>query len=333
MRTRFPPPLALLVARLDHDIQLLEKENTADAIARLELERQTLRHRKVLSQLLPDIERFVADRMWRQDAERARAFLNPRGITEKEKELFGKIIGETYKERLATECEELECALPLAPQTAGQKGKTVRSLYMKGGHSPELILSEGEQRAVALADFLTEVALNPANAGIILDDPVNSQDHQRKELIAKRLIKEARSRQVIVFTHDLVFLNNLVHFAEEDEVQYQAHWVDRDADGKPGCVALNDAPATSKAYDTTQRAKEHLAQAKTLSGKSRHVAICNGMAALRRTIEETVAKRLFKDVVGRWSDRVMVTKVTKIAWDNRLVGRASAYVRGALKIH
>ena len=107
-------------------------------------------------------------------------------------------------------------------------------------------MSEGEQRAVALADFLTEIALNPANAGIVLDDPVNSQDHQRKELIARRLIKEARSRQVIVFTHDLVFLNNLVQFTEEEEVQYQAHWVDRDADGNPGCVALTFAVPSRK---------------------------------------------------------------------------------------
>ena len=316
--------LTSLVASIDQDIQLLEKENKAEAITQLELELQTLRHRKVLSQLLSSVEFFVANRIWCQSAERARSALNPRGITEKEKDLFGRIIGETYKSRLAVECKELECVLPVEPRTAGQKGKTVRSLTMKGGHSPESILSEGEQRAVALADFLTEVTLNPANAGIILDDPVNSQDHQRKELIAKRLVREARSRQVIVFTHDLVFLNNLVHFVEQEEAECQAHWVDRDADGKPGQIALNDAPATSKAYDTTQRAKEYLAQAKTLSGKSRQVAVCGGMAALRRTIEETVAKRLFKDVVGRWSDRVMVTKVTQISWDNQLADELCA---------
>jgi wobble nucleotide-excising tRNase len=60
---------------------------------------------------------------------------------------------------------------------------------------------------VALADFLTEICLNPANAGVVLDDPVNSQDHPRKECIAQRLVKEAS--HVIVFTHDLVFLTKL----------------------------------------------------------------------------------------------------------------------------
>ena len=42
--------------------------------------------------------------------------------------------------------------------------------------SPDKILSEGEKRAVALADFLTEVALDTTSRSIILDDPVTSFD-------------------------------------------------------------------------------------------------------------------------------------------------------------
>jgi hypothetical protein len=44
---------------------------------------------------------------------------------------------------------------------------------------------------VTLPDFLTEICLNPANVGVVLDDPVNSQDHPRKECIPQRLVKEA----------------------------------------------------------------------------------------------------------------------------------------------
>jgi energy-coupling factor transporter ATP-binding protein EcfA2 len=43
--------------------------------------------------------------------------------------------------------------------------------------------------------------LNRKSGGIVLDDPVTSQDHQRKTLIAKRLVAEAANRQVVVFTH------------------------------------------------------------------------------------------------------------------------------------
>jgi hypothetical protein len=190
---------------------------------------------------------------------------------------------------------------------------------MRGGHQPEVILSEGEQKVVALADFLTEVGLNPANAGIVLDDPVNSQDHQRKELIAKRLVDEAAKRQVIVFTHDLPFLNEIISSAEARGVDFEGHWIDRHLDGRPGQVTLNDVPAPSKLYDTAEKSKRCLSAAKALSGSVRADEIAKGMGALRRTIEETVVKRLLKGVVPRWSDRVIVTALPRIAWDDALV--------------
>jgi hypothetical protein len=190
-------------------------------------------------------------------------------------------------------------------------------------------------KAVALADFLTEVSLNPANAGIVLDDPVTSQDHQRKELIANRLVDIAKERQVIVFTHDLPFLNQIILRAESEGIELEKHWVDRDKDGRPGQVGLHDAPATSKDYDTTDKAKACLAEAKKASGTARHMAICAGMGALRRTLEETVVKRLFKGIVPRWSDRVIVTSLRKVAWENHLVDELvdeyeglSAYIEG-----
>lgn len=327
--------LAYLCDRIGQDVERLQKADQTQAIASLELERQTLRHREVLSQLLPQIEKHVTDAAWCATAEKAKSSLSPRHVTEKEKELFTEVIGELYRTRLEEECDKLDCALPIEIQTVGQKGKTVRSLQMIGGHRPDTILSEGEQRAVALADFLTEVTLNPANGGIVLDDPVTSQDHQRKERIAKRLVAEAASRQVIVFTHDLPFLNKLIGVAEAEGRSYQAHWIERGNDGSPGHISLNDVPATSKAYDTTERAKQCKAEAQKLSGRARHDAICKGMGALRRTIEETIAKRLLKGVIPRWEDRVIVTGLRKIAWDDALAEELccvfeelSAYIEG-----
>jgi hypothetical protein len=44
-----------------------------------------------------------------------------------------------------------------------------------------------------------------AVTGIVFDDPVSSLDHMRREQIARRLAREAKVRQVNVFTHDLAF--------------------------------------------------------------------------------------------------------------------------------
>lgn len=49
------------------------------------------------------------------------------------------------------------------------------------------ILSEGEQRALALAGFLTEVALTDGSGPIIVDDPVSSLDRERSALVAERI--------------------------------------------------------------------------------------------------------------------------------------------------
>jgi hypothetical protein len=87
-------------------------------------------------------------------------------------------------------------------------------LELPGGGEPSEILSEGEQRAVAIASFLTEVRLGKGRGGIIFDDPVSSLDHVRRERVAKRLAKESLDRQVIVLTHDLFFLNLLRGEAE-----------------------------------------------------------------------------------------------------------------------
>ena len=68
------------------------------------------------------------------------------------------------------------------------------------------ILSEGEQRALALACFLAELQEIGSNHAIIVDDPVSSLDNNRMRAVAKRLAEEAsKGRQVIVFTHNIWF--------------------------------------------------------------------------------------------------------------------------------
>jgi energy-coupling factor transporter ATP-binding protein EcfA2 len=307
--------LDALLERLEHDKERLSADDTASSIADLETERRGLRHQEVLSKQLAQIEQYVSDAKWCSKAMAAKGTLGQRAVTDKEKEFFAIVVGDGYRERFAQECAVLRCDIPVEMQTMGREGRTVRTMAMRGGHKTTAILSEGEQRAIALADFLTEVAENAAIAGIILDDPVTSQDHQRMKMIATRLVTEANNRQVVVFTHDLPFLNAMFVAAEAQGVSVEPHWIDRRS-GKPGYVAPGDAPVTMKAYESTDKAKKHLAAAKVAVGSKQVEEVRAGMGALRRTIEETVVKRLFKDAVPRWSDQVRVTTLRQINWDN-----------------
>lgn len=303
-----------LRTEIESDIARLSKDETDKILSDLALEHQTLRHRNVLSQLMPEIRNYVGDLAWCEGSATARAALNTRPITEKEGELVGRVFGKDYADRLAQECDALECDMPIKLKTSGQKGQTIRSLSIGGSYHPDQVLSEGEQKAVALADFLTEVGLNPASAGIVLDDPVTSQDQERKKLIASRLVAEAEKRQVIVFTHDLPFLNDIIVKGEDAGLNVTRHWIQK-IEGKPGFVVRDDAPTTGKTYDNTLRAKEWLERAKKAVGTPQQDAIEAGMSALRRTVEETIVKKLFKGAIPRWSDRIIVTKLREIQWD------------------
>jgi len=79
-----------------------------------------------------------------------------------------------------------------------------------------MVLSEGEQTCVSLAAYLMELSNASHNSALIFDDPVSSLDHKWRRKVAKRLVEESANRQVIIFTHDLVFLNEISAFSESN---------------------------------------------------------------------------------------------------------------------
>ena len=72
------------------------------------------------------------------------------------------------------------------------------------------ILSEGELGVVAIAAFMAELATASHNSSLVFDDPVSSLDHKWKSKVAQRLAEEALVRQVIIFSHDIGFINEVI---------------------------------------------------------------------------------------------------------------------------
>ena len=303
------------LARHDQEDKELAAADPQKQVADLKLLEVELVARLAIEALVPDMENFVYSEKWCKKAKRVLCGeLSTKPVSSKERELFKKVVEGAYLDRLKAECAALDCAVP-AFATRGQKGETLRSLKV-GDYKPHRILSEGEQKALALADFLTEVGLNPASAGIILDDPVTSMDHDRKKGIAARLAREAKHRQVVVFTHDLVFLDLLLRAAERETVDCATHWIQRNAGSEPGYVVHDDHPVSSKEYETTKPAEKALVVAKAASGSEQVVAVRDGMGKLRRTLEEIVLKHLFKGAVSRWEERVKIAQIKSVSWSD-----------------
>jgi hypothetical protein len=112
-----------------------------------------------------------------------------------------------------------ECAALRAPNVTldfpGRRGEAARRKSVTPDHSLADILSQGEQKVIAMADFPAEASLRAGSAPIVFDDPVDSFDHQRVREIARRIAALSDDHQVVVFTHDIWFAAELL--AEFDQ--------------------------------------------------------------------------------------------------------------------
>ena len=128
---------------------------------------------------------------------------------------------------------------------AGSKGNYLTCLELDGCTGKQGmtdVLSEGEQRVVALAAFMAELGLAEQGNAVVFDDPVSSLDHNHRELVAKSIVRLAESRQVIVFTHDLVFLADSMFTAKTLEWQSQSVASNSGREQAPACVSLGPVP-------------------------------------------------------------------------------------------
>ena len=187
----------------------LEKLSDPKAAAQVRTDLAELDDRAALQQVKASVLAALETLIKKQRLSACVRDLDTRPITEKVKQLQQQIVNEALGTQLKKEFDALQVTdLQVSYRTAGQRGKTVYGLILeKPGQQPvNRILSEGEQRAVALASFLADLTLSGSTAAVVFDDPVSSLDHVRRWNVVTRLVEEAKKRQVIIFTHDLYFL-------------------------------------------------------------------------------------------------------------------------------
>lgn len=103
------------------------------------------------------------------------------------------------------------------------KSKTVRGRPMVAlrfktvaGVPLDSVLSQGEQRRLALAMFLAEMEVLGEINPVVLDDPASSIDQEGRRHIARTLCALAGTRQVVVFSHELSFVQEIRRQADSD---------------------------------------------------------------------------------------------------------------------
>ena len=318
-----PKCLDLLEApekKLAAEREKLAEKNPQEEIQKLTQQKLELEHRLELRKRLAEVEKYVADCKWVATASAPKTRGSSRHITNKHNQLFDQLVTKRYVELFQQNLTDLQCPLTVQIKTTPSKGRTLKQLGLKTHASfpasratTEKVLSEGEQRAVAIADFLTEVGLDTNSSGVILDDPVSSLDFEWKETIATHLAQEACNRQAIVFTHDLHFLYCLKKAADAAKAEIVAHSIECRAD-EPGWVFLENAPASEQDYKSAKIPREWYAKAKApgLPSDRYHSFLDQGFGSLRSCYEAFVVFELFGGVVLRFGERISGDRLKEV---------------------
>ena len=300
---------------LDNSIGVLERNEELDKLIELKSKKIFFEHKKKLNAHFEKIKNSIFDRKWIERANQIN--FGKRSITAAEKKLSDQFFNQKYIEAFNHECENLNGNFGIDVSYTGSAGKSFRELKLKG-KNPNAILSEGEQKVIALADFIAEMKMSLLNCGIIMDDPVSSLDEYRKSKIAHRLVKESEKKQVIIFTHDLVFLSSLIDKADFQKIPFNCHWIEN-TDGKnPGTIWLNNTPSFEKEYKSSAKARKLYAEAKKSGPEEREQKLKNGFAALRTSYESLVVFELFKGTVQRFAERISMESLKNVNFSETL---------------
>jgi len=176
------------------------------------------------------------------------------------------------------------------------------------------VLSEGEHRAIALAGFLAELESTGDRSALIFDDPVSSLDHKWRRAVARRLVEEAERRQVIVFTHDPVFLLMLQDSADDRDTEVK-HWRLVRRDSSTG-VPLEEPPnlkVKSRLADLNRRIQDAAALKRREGDAAYEPAARDIYYRLRKAWERAVEEVLLAGVIERLGDEIHTQKLRDIS--------------------
>lgn len=217
------PEADALTEQVEERVKTLRGGSTDETKKHMTAEAQELHARKLLGQheqvVLNEIERkkkFAAYGLCIDDTK-------TQAITQKSTAVTRTAVTQKLKQSFQDELVNLgfrhvEVELK---EVGGAEGVLYHKLLLTRAPGVELpkVVSEGEQRCLSIAAFFAELSTADDPSGIVFDDPVSSLDYKWREGVARRLVEEAKRRQVIVFTHDIVFLLLLKQFSEEQDVE------------------------------------------------------------------------------------------------------------------
>ena len=315
---------------------------TGDRIV-LENRLSDFKDRQTLRRFLPEIEKEIETKSRIKQLDAAILDTNTAPITRESTIIANDLITPKLRNAFADELQRLKITssrdeLVSVGGSYGAQRYQVQ-LLSEPSTSPDSILSEGEHCCVALAGFLAEVTTAPHKSALVLDDPVSSLDHRWRRFVADRIVEEANKRQVIVFTHDAVFLLNIMEHAKEKKVPLEITHLTRRSTTVG--VPQQGAPwIVMKVKDRIGYLNQKLQDAEALLNKGQeqtYESLAKDLyGLLRETWERAIEEILLNHVIIRFSREVQTKRLkplTDILDDDLTrievgMSKSSKYLRG-----
>ena len=281
-----------------------------------------LEARQKLARLMPEVRNHVAAIKW---VDRVRTLLRRfrpllKSLTEVSKAASEQVLNRDFERVFAAECQGLRAPSVLL-DFPGRRGESTRRKSVVHDHALTEILSEGEQKVIAIADFLAETSLRSGSAPVVFDDPVDSFDHQRVQVIADRIATLAGDHQVVVFTHDILFVSALLgHFEgrREDVAFYRVS----EAGGHKGLVQPDADARVDTPGSIGKRINVGIVRARAAKAAAPQDTIDGLYDLVRSWCEVVVERELLANVTQRFRPNVAMQNLLRIRAD-RLEAAAS----------
>ncbi|WDJ86962.1 AAA family ATPase [Xanthomonas campestris] len=230
-------------------------------------------------------------------------------LTTKSNEIGQLELAKGYCDRFNAELQTLGGNLLPVRMAYRAQGKGAFTFYIElkdsqGSPKSRDILSEGEQRIVALAAFLADATGLKQGMPVIFDDPISSLDQRYEEMVAKRLVDLAENRQVIVLTHRLSLMVLLQNAADQrakldqSAVKVAVESIARDG-SKTGMPAQINTFSLKPKEGLNNMVKE-IVELKKLDAPLKELALKAACSNFRILVERSVEDDLCSGIVVRY---------------------------------
>lgn len=310
--------LSALATDLETRAAQLSNDTQSDDYKKLKSEHFELKDRVALATLLPDIKAQIVRLKEIETINTAIKATAKKPITDKNKELSDRMVTDALRGRFAREIDKLKLSRMPVELRKEKDRQAVSYFRVALVERPDAkvgeIFSEGEHRCVALAAFLAELVTAQRYSGIVFDDPMSSLDHINRSAVASRLVEEAEHRQVIVFTHDLVFLYELRREAEKANRAIVFRNVRRRQD-KPGYIE-NELPDKAKSglemCNALRSSFKAIRQGFDKLTDTQRSILCKGAIGQLRDAWEQAICDYVRPVLERFDNKVKPTSMYKL---------------------